>query len=258
MTDIFNLNGKTALITGASSGLGKQFAKTLASAGAKVILAARRTDLLEEIVKDIQAQGYQARAITLDVKDQKSVKEAIQFLTSQGEKIDILINNAGIAGFTPVFADKDAQVFEDIMNTNVLGIWYMTKEVATHMKEKKIEGSIINIASIYGMNKLETQQTAYCASKAAVIQMTKALVGELSPYNIRINCIAPGYVLTPMVPKWVEKKHEDKQISGTIPQNFLATPKDLDGLLLYLASNKASTYMTGSCITIDGGSSWGG
>lgn len=256
--DLFNLEGKTALVTGASSGLGKQFAHILADAGAKVILTARRKELLENIVKDMHMQRKQALSMTLDVRDQSAVKETIQHLINQGEKIDILVNNAGIAGCTPVLEKEKTETFEDIINTNILGVWYVTKAVAAHMKEQGIAGSIINIASIYGINKLEQQQAAYCASKAAVIQMTKSLVGELSPYAIRINCIAPGYVLTPMVPKWVRTLHEKKKIEETIPQNFLAEPYDLAGTLLYLASNKASRYVTGSCLTVDGGTSWGG
>lgn len=256
--NLFNLKGKTAFVTGASSGLGKQFAQTLARAGAKVIMTARRKDLLDLLAEDIHQHGGEGLPLVMDVTCKDSVQNAIKRLIQAGEKVDILVNNAGIAGLTPVFEHDETSTFEEIITTNVIGLWYVTKAIAQHMKYCKIEGSIINISSIYGDSKLEALQTAYCASKAAVNQMTKSLVGELSSHNIRINCIAPGYVLTPMVPKWVKDLYEENRIEEIIPQRFLAMPEDLAGILLYLASNKASRYVTGSCITIDGGTSWGG
>lgn len=255
--DFFDLKGKTALITGASSGLGKRFAQTLAQAGVKVILTARRRELLEDVAQEIREQGGKAISFDMDVSDKRSVEDVMRCLSSD-ERIDILINNAGIAELTPIFEERETHAFEDIINTNVIGMWYVTKAIACHMKCFSIEGSIINISSIYGSHKLEAFQTAYCASKAAVTQMTKALVGELSTYNIRINCIAPGHILTPMVSDWVKELYEANKIEEIIPQKFLANPEDLDGALLYLASNKVSRYVTGSCLTIDGGTSWGG
>ncbi len=242
--NIFDLSHKTAIVTGASSGLGWRFCEVLAAAGAHVIAAARRIDRLNELVNVIKQTGGSAESLELDVCNFEQVKKEISGLN---QPIDICINNAGVAIDTPIFDDNQNN-FESVMQTNVMGLWYVTKVVASIMKDRKTEGSIINISSIYGHNRLEKKLSAYCASKAAVSQLTKSLVGELSPYKIRINAIAPGAILTPMTPTW----------DHNIPLGFLAEPYDLDGALLFLASNKASRYVTGSCVTVDGGISWGG
>lgn len=256
MNSLFDLQGKTALITGASSGLGKRFAYVLSQAGAKVILAARRIDKLEEVAKDIRDQGGQAIPFQMDVSDKHSVTEAIDQLISEGEKIDILVNNAGIAKGSPLFESDLEGDFESMMQTNVMGVWYVTKAVAAHMKDQRIDGSIINIASVNGASAPVAGASGYCASKAAVIQMTKTLVGELSKHKIRINAISPG--LTETEKNEATIKQMGDEIIKTIPLKFIAVPEDLDATILYLASNKASRYVTGSCLTIDGGVSWGG
>jgi NAD(P)-dependent dehydrogenase (short-subunit alcohol dehydrogenase family) len=256
--NLFDLTGKTALITGASQGLGERFAHTLADAGAKVILAARKLDHLIRIARDIQEKGGKAIPVKMDVSDQASVQGSIDGLATQGEVIDILVNNAGIGQSTPIFEADNQGHFEAMIQTNVMGVWYGTKAVANHMKSQGVQGSIVNIASVAGANRFREQTAGYSASKAAVIQMTKALVGELASANIRINCIAPGLVHTPMTDYRVGVPEERRTIEQTIPLRFVADPKDLDGAILYLASNEASRYMTGACITIDGGASWGG
>ena len=256
--NLFDLTGKTALITGASQGLGERFAHILANAGAKVIIAARKLSHLEKIAQDIQAKGGKAIPFKMDVSSQASVQEGINDLSNQGEVIDILVNNAGIGHRTPIFEVDDDGHFEAMIQTNVMGVWYGTKAIANHMKQCKVRGSIINIASVAGANRLRENMTGYCASKAAVIQMTKALVGELAAANIRINCIAPGLVHTPMTDYRVDTPEARQKAERTIPLRFVADPKDLDGAILYLASNEASRYMTGACLTIDGGGSWGG
>ncbi|HJK85661.1 MAG TPA: SDR family oxidoreductase [Candidatus Megaira endosymbiont of Stentor roeselii] len=144
------------------------------------------------------------------------------------------------------------------MQTNVMGIWYVTQFMAMHMKDNSIKGSIINIASINGTTKLGKNITGYCVSKAAVIQLTKALVGELSEAKIRINCIVPGLFPTPLTDSYLSILENRQVITNVIPLNFVATLSDLDGIILYLSSNKASRYVTGSSITVDGGMSWGG
>lgn len=249
--NLFNLTGKTALITGASSGLGERFAICLSQAGARVILAARRIEML----KTLTAQLNNAIAIKMDVSAKPSVKQAIESLVESGEKIDICVNNAGIYRETPVFEDRD-EAFESVLKTNVFGAWYVIQSVAKHMKEHKIPGSIINIASINGDLVPDATGISYDASKAAVKHITQSLVSELSAHNIRINTISPGFFKTPMLASasdaWL------KDTVRKIPLGFFAEPSDLDGALLYLASNKASRYTTGSCLTCDGGVSWGG
>lgn len=260
MMDLFDLNGKTALITGASQGLGERFAHILSCANSKVILAARQLGKLENIAEAIRRKGGKVVCVKMDVSDNASVQHCIDQLTRDGETIDILINNAGISYMTPVFDDANSEKghFESMMQTNVMGIWYVIKAIAKHMKDKDINGSIVNIASVCGANRLRSNLTGYCASKAAVIQMTKALVGELSTVNIRINCIAPGLIHTPLNNDRIGEPEIRKSIERTIPVNFVADPCELDGAILYLASNKASRYTTGACLTVDGGASWGG
>lgn len=251
--NLFDLAGRTALVTGASSGLGERFSKTLAKAGAKVFMAARRLEKLHLLAEGLQKEGGQAHPLYMDVSQKTSVQEATESLFSQGEKIDILVNNAGIYLPTPVFEPDNLNNFEVVLQTNVQGIWYVTQAIANHMKEQGIEGSVINISSVAGKRSSRPNMCGYGASKAAVIQLTKALVGELGAARIRINCIAPGLFHTPMTNTRLGNPEERKTLEKRIPLHFVAEPEDLDGLILYLASNQASRYVTGACFTIDGG-----
>src|SRR5262245_56921869 len=152
--NLFDLTGKTALITGASQGLGERFAHTLANVGAKVIIAARNLGHLESIAKDIQAKGGKASPLKMDVSSQASVQKGINHLSNQGEVIDILVNNAGIGHHTPIFEIDNQGHFEAMIQTTVMGVWYGTKAVVNHMRQCKVRGSIINIASVAGANRL--------------------------------------------------------------------------------------------------------
>ena len=248
MNKIFDLHGKTAIITGASSGLGVQFARCLSSAGARVILAARSLDKLEALSNEID----NTRAIKMDIANKKSVQECFAELEKLGEKINICINNAGIFKDTPIFSEDPDCDFESVMQTNVMGTWYVTKAVANHMKNNNIHGSIINIGSVNGDSYLKPERSGYAISKAAIMHMTKALVRELSP-NIRINCISPGPFHTPATRYKISNPELKTNLEASIPLGFFAEPQDLDGIILYLASNEASRYVTGSTFTIDGG-----
>ena len=249
----FNFTGKTALITGASSGLGEQFARCLSGVGATVILAARRVDRLQKLALEIE----NAIPLEMDVSNKASVQAAFEKLANKGCKIDICINNAGTGKPTPIFEPDPHGEFEATIQTNVMGVWYVTKAVVNHMREHQIHGSVINIGSINGANRLSENIAGYCASKAAIMQMTKALTGELARANIRINCIVPGLFHTARTQERLNTEVNRKKIEGMIPLNFVAEPQELDGAILYLASN-ASRYVTGSCLTCDGGISWGG
>jgi len=210
----------------------------------RAILAARRFDKLQTLANELG----DAIPLEMNVADKNSVLQAFKQLEKMGEKIHICINNAGIAKKTSVFALDEQNDFESIIQTNVMGVWYVTKVIVKHMKEHSIHGSIINIGSINGDAVPWNIGSAYSISKAAVRHLTKTLVGELSPHKIRINCISPGWCRTPMSRSSVDK----------VPSGDIAEPSDLDGLILYLASNDASHYVTGSCFTIDNGASWGG
>lgn len=249
---LFDLHNKTALITGASSSLGQQFARTLRAAGARVILAARRKDKLEAL----SAELGNSKAIQMDVSDKKSVVKVFSELEKAGEKIDILVNNAGIAALTPIFGQDDKNDFESIIQTNLMGAWYVTKSAANHMKHHGIHGSIINIGSVNGEAFPYQELTAYAVSKAAVMHMAKSLVNELSESKIRINTMNLGPVQSHLLGS--PHKHDWDFWKGKIPVDFIAEPNDLDGLILFLASNNASRYVTGATFTIDGGMSWRG
>jgi NAD(P)-dependent dehydrogenase (short-subunit alcohol dehydrogenase family) len=251
---LFDLKGKTVIITGASSGLGEQFARCLSGAGARVVLAARRVDKLNALASELD----NAKILKMDVADKNSVQKCFSELDGSEEQIDICINNAGIFKATPVFEEDHLDDFESVMQTNVMGVWYVAKAAANHMKKRGTHGSIINISSVNGANYLQANRVGYCASKAAVIQMTKALVGELSPSKIRVNCIVPGPFHTAATDYKVSTPELRENLEASIPLEFFAKPSDLDGVILYLASNQASRYVTGSIITVDGGISWGG
>lgn len=250
-SSLFNFHGKTVLITGASQGLGRQFANIFNEVGARVILASRNIDKLNILNKSLK-NSY---IVQMDVSDQESVKRAFIKLEQSGEKIDICINNAAIGAHTPIFSENDNNDFELVIQTNLMGAWYVTKAAAIHMKKHNIHGSIINIGSVNGDALPHKEITAYSVSKAAVIHMTKSLVLELSKYNIRINTINPGPFRSDLLGS--SNKHDQDFWKDKIPLKFIANPEDLDGIVLYLASNNASRYVTGSIFTIDGGISVG-
>ena len=255
MSNLFSLQGKVALITGASSGLGWRFAEVLSEAGARLILMARRKDRLNQLRQSLASRGHASISLEMDISDPDSIETQINKALAYEPSIDILVNNAGILKQTPLFGEGLID-FDEIFNVNVRGLWLVTQKIAAHMKERKNSGSIINISSISGDLVPSYNESAYCASKAAVIQLTKQLVGELSKYKIRINAILPGIIHTEMTHKQISK--EKAELEKTIPLGFIGKPEDLDGAILYLASNKASRYVTGSCLIADGGDSWRG
>jgi len=190
VTDLFTLAGKTALVTGASSGLGAHFARTLAGAGARLILAARRADALGQVAEHIRAAGGACDAVALDVADAASIA-AIEPLLGD---VDILVNNAGIVIEKPLL-DQTAEDWDRVVDTNARGMFLLTQAVARAMKARGRGGSIINIASILGLRQ-GAQVSTYAASKAAAIQLTKVSALELARLGIRVNCICPGYIAT--------------------------------------------------------------
>lgn len=251
MTTAFNLKGKTVLITGASKGLGVQFARSFNNAGARVLLAARNQEKLKSLVSEL----VNAKSIEMDVSNKKSVAHAFHNLEKDGEKIDVCVNNAATATLTPIFEEDNDNSFESIIQTNLIGVWYVTKASANHMKNKGIYGSIINIGSVNGNEQPSKEITAYAVSKAGMMHMVRSLVQELAQYNIRINALNLGPIQSHLLGSSYEHKWDFWQ--NKIPIGFIGHPSDLESIILYLASNNASQYVTGSCFTIDGGMSWG-
>jgi NAD(P)-dependent dehydrogenase (short-subunit alcohol dehydrogenase family) len=244
-----DLTNKVALVTGASSGLGHHFAQTLAGQGATVIVAARRTERLAKLVGSIEAGGGKAIALACDVTDTASIRACVEDAVAQAGGIDILVNNAGIADPAPALETTEAQ-WNAVIDTNLSGAWHMAQQVAKSMVAARRGGSIINIASILGL-RVATALPAYVAAKAGLIHLTKALALEWARANIRVNAIAPGYILTEINQEWFATEGGQAAIKR-IPQRRIGAPSDLDGPLLLLASD-ASSYMTGSIIVADGG-----
>lgn len=240
-----DLSGRTALVTGASSGLGRQFAQALGAAGAHVIAAARRADRLAETVDLVLSQGGTAQVVEMDVSDGASV-EAV--FTDIGA-VDILVNNAGVA-MTKKILEWTEPDWDFIMDTNLRGVWMVANAAAKAMVAANKGGNIINIASIAG-ERIGKGIMPYTVSKAGVIQLTKAMALELAVHDIRVNAIAPGYIITDINRDYLEGDFGEKMKRG-IPQRRFGDPQDLDGALLLLASD-ASRFMTGSVIAVDGG-----
>ena len=249
MIDGFGLTGKIALVTGASSGLGRHFALTLARAGANVAVAARREDKVAAVVSEIVEQGGEALAVSMDVSNRESVADAFETMQKNSGLVSILVNNAGIAG-QEMAIELSEEVFDDVINTNLKGVWNVAQEGANRMVAAGQPGSIINIASILGI-RVAKGVLPYAISKAGVIQMTKALALEWARFNIRVNAIAPGYVATDLNREFLESDGGKETISR-IPQRRTGEMVDLEGPLLLLASD-AGAYMTGTVIPVDGG-----
>jgi len=241
-----DLTGKTVLVTGASSGLGLHFAELLARQGAHVILAARNIEAIRDTAKQIKAEGGAANAVAMDVTDTASLEKAFAKLSAPP---DIVVNNAGIS--LPVSAMEMSEAdFSRVVDTNLTGVFSVAQRAARLMRENKKGGSIINVASILGF-RVAGHVAAYAASKAAVVQLTKALALEWARYDIRVNALCPGYIETP-INRGFFTTDQGKALINRIPQRRLGTPRDLDGPLLLLCSD-ASRYMTGSALVVDGG-----
>jgi NAD(P)-dependent dehydrogenase (short-subunit alcohol dehydrogenase family) len=246
---LFDVRGKVALVTGASSGLGDNFARRLAAEGATVAVAARRGERLAKLVAEIGAAGGKAQAFALDVADPASVEAAFAAIVPALGAPDIVVNNAGIAQTKPAI-ELTEDDWRGVMNTNIDGAWRVAQAGARAMVAAKKGGSIINIASVLGL-RVATHLLAYAAAKAALVQVTKALALEWARYGIRVNAIAPGYIETE-INSGLFATEAGQAMVKRVPQRRIGAPSDLDGALLLLASG-AGSYMTGSIVVVDGG-----
>lgn len=241
----WNLAGRTALVTGASSGLGAHFARVLAAHGADVILGARRAGQLAEVAKTITDAGGVCSTVSLDVTS----AESIAALGSDLDRIDILVNNAGLVRDAPAL-DQSEEDWDAVVDTNLKGMFLLTQAVARAMRKRGAGGSVINIASILGLRQ-GGNVLPYAVSKAGVVQFTKTMALELARFAVRVNAIAPGYIDTDLNREFWETDAGAAMLRR-IPQRRLGRLEDMDGPLLLLASS-ASEYMTGSVIAVDGG-----
>jgi NAD(P)-dependent dehydrogenase (short-subunit alcohol dehydrogenase family) len=249
MSYVLTLKGRNALITGASSGLGEHFAHALARAGATVALAARRQESLERVRKDIEAKGHTAMALAMDVTDSTSVAAAFSQVADRLGKIDILVNNAGTT-LTKPFLDLEEAEWNRIIETNLNGAFLAAQAAARIMKGQASGGAIVNIASILGL-RVAGQVAPYVTSKAAVVQLTKAMALELARYRIRVNALCPGYIETELNRDFFASDIGQALIKR-IPQRRLGKLEDLEAPLLLMCSD-AGAYMTGAVLAVDGG-----
>ena len=257
MAQHIDLSGRVALITGASGGLGAQFARTLARAGAAVVLASRRADKLKDLRAEIEAEGGDAHVVSLDVTDIDSIKSAVAHAETEVGSIDILVNNSGVST-TKRVQDVSEDDFDFVFDTNVKGAFFVAQEVGKRMlaRAKGVApgtytgGRIINIASVVGLRALP-QISTYAMSKAAVIHMTKALALEWGRFGINVNAICPGYIRTEMNEKLWDTEAGQKLVQ-MLPRKRVGSPQDLDALLVLLASAE-SGFINGSIISADDG-----
>ena len=244
-----SLAGRNALVTGANGGLGSHFAQTLARAGASVALCARRPESLNTVRDAIERFGVRAECIALDVTDVASVAAAFDAAGAALGPVTVVVNNAGIAVTKPLL-DQTEDDWRQVIGVNLDGAWRVAQAAARHMVRHAQGGSIVNIASVLGL-RVTAQIPAYAASKAALVQLTKAMALELARHRIRVNALAPGYVETGINREFFASEAGQALIKR-IPQRRIGKPEELDAPLLVLASD-AGSYITGAVLAVDGG-----
>lgn len=249
---LFDLTGEVALVTGASSGLGERISLVLASRGAKVALAARRIERLEEISTRVTDMGGNSIALRLDVTDLDSYEGILDEIESRFGPVSVLVNNAGIAKGSHTL-EATVEDWEMVMRTNLDPVLFLSKAVAKRMVRHGIRGRIINMSSMLAY-RTPRYATAYAASKVGVAHLTKTMAVDLAEHGIRVNGIAPGYIETDLNRKYLAGDNGKRTIAN-IPIKRVGEPSDLDGPILLLASEKASSFMTGTIISVDGGHS---
>lgn len=249
LNETFGLKGKVAIVVGASSGIGAQFARSLARAGADVVLGARRAEKIEALAKDIAEQtGARTLAVSMDVTNADSVTKAFDAAEEAFGTCTVVCNNAGLA--IPNWALEDTEEDWDVtMNTNLKGMWRVAREAAKRMMTAGTGGSIINTASILGLG-VGPMQTTYSISKAGVVQMTRALALEWQRFGIRVNAICPGYFKTEINADFLETEHGQQMVKLT-PARRVGKLEELEAPMLMLASD-ASSFTTGVALPVDG------
>lgn len=247
--DAFRLDGRTALVTGASSGLGRHFAQMLARCGARVVAAARRVDRLEALQRESSADQLYIDTLALDVTCQQSVQQAFDALAERQQLPDLVVNCAGVAVSRP-FLEQSLDDWDQVLDTNLKGAWLVSQEAARRLVARGQGGAIVNVASITG-ERVAGAVAPYCASKAGLLQLTKALALELARHDIRVNALMPGYIETELNAAFL-RSEAGERLKARIPQRRFGRPQDLDGALLLLASD-AGRFMTGSVVAADGG-----
>jgi NAD(P)-dependent dehydrogenase (short-subunit alcohol dehydrogenase family) len=252
-SDRLSLEGRTALLTGASYGLGVTFAKALADAGANVVLAARSKDKLEEVAEEITASGGAVLAQPCDVADSSSVRDVVDAAWGRFGSVDILINNAGQSAEAGVMPERvPDELFIQTVNVNLMGTFWCCREVASRLMASGKPGSIINVASVAGLGGAPHFPPGYQASKAAVINLTRNLACSWADRKIRVNALAPGWFPSEMTAAWFSVPEFRQRFEDQAAMRRIGDPEELVGPLLFLAGD-ASSFVTGQVLAVDGG-----
>ncbi|HRA46888.1 MAG TPA: SDR family oxidoreductase [Thermomicrobiales bacterium] len=252
MTNLFDLSGKVAIVTGAGAGLGVTFADALAEAGAHVLCADLNGDRARQTAADLSAKGFSAIGTTVDVTVESQVQEMVKLATETWGSIDILINNAGIASVGPA-EDETLETWQRVIDVNLTGTFLCAREVAKVMIAAGSGGSIVNLASILGLNGSEPMQAvSYAASKGAVVNLTRDLAIHWAPQGIRVNALGPAYFPSEMTGGLLADTSVLAEVERRTPMGRVGRPEELRGPVLFLASN-ASSYVTGQTLFVDGG-----
>lgn len=250
MNSIFDLNGKTALVTGSGRGLGFSYAKGLAHAGARVILNGRNEDVLSDAVAQLKAEGFEVLGKVFDVSSEEQVSKVFEEFDRDGIHIDILINNAGIQYRKPI-VELELESWKKVIDINLNSVFIVSRQAAKRMIEKETGGKIINIGSLTSEAARATV-SPYTAAKGGVKMLTKAMSAEWAQHNIQANAIGPGYILTDMNTALIENKEFDSWVKASNPTKRWGHPDELIGTAVYLSSS-ASNYINGQIIYVDGG-----
>ena len=247
----FSLEGKVALVTGGSRGIGRSTALAFAQAGADVIVASRTLADLEQVAAEIKATGHKSLAVAAHIGRMEEIRTLVEKAVQEFGRVDILVNNAGVGIVWTPAMELEERAWDVIMNLNLKGVFFLSQSIARVMKEHG-GGSIINVSSVDGQ-RAEVNNSAYCISKAAIIMTTKSLAKEWAPHKIRVNCVSPGFISTRLMDSRWEVDPENKpEIVSRILLGGLGNPEYLVGTMVYLASD-AAAYVTGENITVDGG-----
>ena len=249
----FSLEGKVALVTGGSRGIGEATALGFARAGADVVVASRKIDELEKVADKIRAEGRKSLAVAAHIGRIDQLQSLADQVVAEFGRIDILVNNAGTNPSVSSLLDMEERLWDTVMNLNLKGLWFLSQAVARVMKKQGSGGNIINVASIRGIVPELEVGHVYSVSKAGVIMATKVMALELAPYNIRVNAVAPGYIRTKLTQSGFDTlQGREEALVARTPMGRVGDPEEITGTMLYLASD-ASSFMTGETMVVNGG-----